>query len=269
LAANGFAWKRFCIVWAAFVFVFFSLSGSKLPSYILPMFPALALVLGSDIVRLSPRALMWIAMPLAVGASVVLLAHLIGYDRLVSRLADSRTPAAIYFAMRPWLTAAFVTFAAAGAIAVLLFRRATPATTTLGIVALSVLSLLGLQFAFQGHDAFRIVRSAHDVLAAAERANGGPLDPAYPVYQVEAYDQTLPFYLGRPTPPVAYRDEMDLGLAAEPHKGHQEADWRPIWQNATQAYALMEHATATRLVATGLPMRELARDPRRVFVARR
>jgi hypothetical protein len=79
----------------------------------------------------------------------------------------------------------------------------------------------------------------------------------------------LPFYLGRPTPPVAYRDEMDLGLAAEPHKGHQEADWRPIWQNATQAYALMEHATATRLVATGLPMRELARDPRRVFVARR
>jgi hypothetical protein len=31
----------------------------------------------------------------------------------------------------------------------------------------------------------------------------------------------------------------------------------------------MEHATATRLVATGLPMRELARDPRRVFVARR
>jgi hypothetical protein len=62
---------------------------------------------------------------------------------------------------------------------------------------------------------------------------------------------------------------MDLGLDAEPQKGHQEAEWRPIWQNARQAYALMEHATAAHLAATGLPMRELARDPRRVFVARR
>src|SRR6185437_5700838 len=35
---SGFAWQRFCLVYAGFVLVFFSLSGSKLPSYILPMF---------------------------------------------------------------------------------------------------------------------------------------------------------------------------------------------------------------------------------------
>ena len=45
-AGNGFSWQRFALVWAAFVFVFFSASGSKLPSYILPMFPALALLVG-------------------------------------------------------------------------------------------------------------------------------------------------------------------------------------------------------------------------------
>lgn len=267
--AHGFAWARFCLVWAGFIFVFFSLSGSKLPSYILPLFPALALVLGFELTRLSARALMWIVLPLAVGGSLLLLAHLVGYEQLVRRIADSRTPAAIYAAMRPWLTAALVTFAAAGIAAFLLFRRATPAAKTWGIVALSLLSLTGLQLAFQGHDAFRVVRSAHDILRAAERANGGPLDPAFPVYQVASYDQTLPFYLGRPTPPVAYRDEMDLGLDAEPQKGYQEAEWRPVWENARQAYALMDHATATHLAASGLPMRELARDPRRVFVARR
>ena len=32
LAAKGFAWERFCVVWSGFIFVFFSLSGSKLPS---------------------------------------------------------------------------------------------------------------------------------------------------------------------------------------------------------------------------------------------
>ena len=42
---NGFCWQRFVLVWAAFIFVFFSLSGSKLSSYILPIFPALALVI--------------------------------------------------------------------------------------------------------------------------------------------------------------------------------------------------------------------------------
>jgi len=34
--------ERFLLIWTVFVFVFFSLSHSKLPSYILPMFPALA-----------------------------------------------------------------------------------------------------------------------------------------------------------------------------------------------------------------------------------
>ncbi|HVN95687.1 MAG TPA: glycosyltransferase family 39 protein [Syntrophorhabdaceae bacterium] len=37
---------RLMVIWAAVVFVFFSISGSKLPPYILPVFPPLAMVLG-------------------------------------------------------------------------------------------------------------------------------------------------------------------------------------------------------------------------------
>ena len=73
------------------VWPFWISSGSKLPSYILPMFPALALVLGFELTRLSARALAWIALPLAVGAPALLLAYVVGYDRLVAALATDQT----------------------------------------------------------------------------------------------------------------------------------------------------------------------------------
>ena len=44
------------LVWSAFIFVFFSLSGSKLPSYILPIFPPLALLIGRPARRPAPSA---------------------------------------------------------------------------------------------------------------------------------------------------------------------------------------------------------------------
>jgi len=142
-------------------------------------------------------------------------------------------------------------------------------TTLLGIAALSLSMLIGMQLAFVGHDAFSRVRSAYQILEDAQRANDGKLDPAFPVYQVRSYDQTLPFYLGRPTPLVDYRDEMGPGLDAEPGKGFNEAAWIDAWNAAPQAYALMPAAVASELAAKQVPMRELARDPRRVFVARR
>jgi len=269
VATNGFAWERFCIVWAAFVFAFFSLSGSKLPSYILPMFPALALVLGFELTRLSPRALAWLALPLAVCAPLLLVAAMLGYDRAIAALATDATPASIYAGFAPWFVAAVAVFAAGGIAALACFRNGTPAAKTSGIAALSLSMLIGLQLVFVGNDAFSRVRSAYQILEDAQRANGQKLDPAFPVYQVRSYDQTLPFYLGRPTPLVDYRDEMGPGLDAEPRKGFNEALFLEAWNAAPQAYALMPAATAVELAAKQVPMRELARDPRRVFVARR
>ena len=44
--AERFDAVLFLALWALVVFAFFSASGSKLPSYILPMFPPLALLIG-------------------------------------------------------------------------------------------------------------------------------------------------------------------------------------------------------------------------------
>jgi 4-amino-4-deoxy-L-arabinose transferase-like glycosyltransferase len=268
-AGNGFSWERFCVVWAAFLFVFFSMSGSKLPSYILPMFPALALILGFELTRLSTRALMWIALPMAVGGLLLAAAYVLAFDQGVASLARPSTPAAIYRAFGPWALAAILLYATGGVAAFALFRKATPAAKTGGIAALALSSLVGLQLAFQGHDAFAVVRSAQPILAAAERSNGQPLDPAFPVYQIGSYDQTLPFYLRRPTTLVEFRDEMTLGILAEPHKALNLTQWIEAWAAAPQAYALMSRATAADLRREGVPFRVLAEDPRRTFIARR
>ncbi|MFO1305123.1 MAG: glycosyltransferase family 39 protein [Burkholderiales bacterium] len=266
---NGFSWARFCIVWSAFIFVFFSMSGSKLPSYILPIFPALALVLGVEITRMSPRTLMWIASPLAVGGAAAMIAYAIGWERAIPAFANEATPAAIFRAFGPWMLAAIATYTAGGIAAFFLFRRGTAPAKTWGVAALAFASLVGMQLAFVGHDAFAVVRSAAPLLKVAERANGGPLDPRYPVFQVASYDQTLPFYLGRPTPLVEFRDEMSLGLDAEPHKGYNLTQWFKVWFDAPQAYALMTRATADDLARENVPFRVLAEDPRRVLIARR
>ena len=59
--------RHLLVVWAAFVLLFFSASGSKLPSYILPMFPALCLLAVPWLQTARPAVLRWhLLVPLAV-----------------------------------------------------------------------------------------------------------------------------------------------------------------------------------------------------------
>jgi 4-amino-4-deoxy-L-arabinose transferase-like glycosyltransferase len=269
-AANGFRWERFCLVHAAFVFVFFSLSGSKLPSYILPMFPALMLVFGVGLTRISARLLGWMTLFGAVAASLLLLVLVAGWPQWAARFATAATPVELFLDFGPWIQTAVGIFAAGALAAAVAFRRDTPRAKSVGILLLSLSSLAGFQVAFAGHDAFRPTRSAFDILRAAEAAEGGALAPGVPVYQLHGYDQTLSFYLARPTTLVAFVDEFGLGLRAEPDKGiADEAEWIRRWDTLPQGYALMPKSNYAELAARGLPMRVLAADPRRVFVARR
>jgi 4-amino-4-deoxy-L-arabinose transferase-like glycosyltransferase len=272
-AVNGFSWPKFCLVWAAFVFAFFSVSSSKLPSYILPMFPALAMVVGWQLTQLPPRILAWLVLPLAVLSSLLFIGVVVALGGFIPDLADANTPADIFRAFAPWIATAVGTMALSGIAAFLLLRRGTGAAKSWGIVVLALGTVAGMQLGFVGYDAFRATRSAYDLVRAAEAAEaqrgGGPFDPHIPVYQVRTYDQTLPFYLGRTTTLVAYRDEMALGLDAEPERGFAtEESWIPFWNALPQGYALIRLDDYAALVAQSVPMRVVARDPRRVFVAR-
>jgi 4-amino-4-deoxy-L-arabinose transferase-like glycosyltransferase len=263
--ANGFSWPRFCLAWVAFVFLFFSASGSKLPSYILPLFPAAALLSGRELARIDDATMRRVLVALAASAVVVAVATFAGYERLATRLASPQTPLAIYEELGPWVKGGLAVLAAASIAAFAVFRSGRPAGRSIALVLVSLGMLAALQLWLEGNDAFRVTRSSAGLVQALRQ---GPYDASAPFYQVRMYDQTLPFYLHRTTTVVAYRDELALGLDAQPEEGiPSEEEWQRRWLALPQGYALLAPATFDRLRAT-LPMREIARDPRRVLVAR-
>jgi len=266
---NGFSWPRFCLVWIVFVFLFFSASGSKLPSYILPLFPAAALLVGWQLVRIDSRALFHLVWPLALGAWALLALTPLVYDGLIHRIADPRTPPFIYAKLYPYIVAGFATAALGYTLATIALYRTGERRRSLAVIALSLATMVTIQLVFSANDAFRVTRSSADMVTVLENETRPAFDRSAPVFQVGMYDQTFPFYLERTTTLVAFRDELSLGLDAEPQKGiANQDDWIAAWQRLPQAYALLGEDTLGKIAARGVPYRVVARDPRRVLIAR-
>jgi 4-amino-4-deoxy-L-arabinose transferase-like glycosyltransferase len=267
--AVGFSWQRFALVWPTFVLVFFSASGSKLASYVLPMFGPLALVVGWLLVRLDQRTLFRLTLPLAIAGIAVAVGLFIGFDRYAPRLAGARTPPSVLLAFGAWLKPASAVAAAGSVVALLAFRSGASAKTGRfwGVAALSLSTLAMLQIGVAGFDAFSPLRSTSAILRAAQAP--APFANEAPFYQVGMYDQTAPFYLGRTTRLVAFRDELALGVDAEPSKQVPTLEaWIAEWSALAQGYTLLPPGLHRTLSSQGVPMRELARDVRRVIVSR-
>jgi len=264
-----FSWRRLALVWAAFVFLFFSASGSKLPSYILPMFAPLALVAADLLVTLPPTTLVRLTLPGAILTFLLAVAVFAGYDQVVDQLSGGPQPVEILAAFGPWLKGA-VAVAAAGALAAAFaFTRAdtSPLARFAGTTLLSLSTLGAVVIAVAGFDAFSPTRSTSAILRAAQAA--APIRREAPVYQIAMYDQTIPFYLDRTTTLVAFRDELALGIDAEPEQQIPTlAAWIPQWRALEMGYAVMPPTEYEALAAFGVPMRVLARDTRRVIVSR-
>jgi 4-amino-4-deoxy-L-arabinose transferase-like glycosyltransferase len=248
--------RRFLLVWAVLVFAFFSVSSSKLASYILPIFPALAALIGLHLAGYAAsRRVEWHALPAVIvgGASLALTPY-------VTRFASDKVPAALYEAYQPWLYAGSAAMLIGGLLAVWLGRQGR------GVAAVCALALGGFAYGqgfLLGHDSLGSVNSAHGVAAAIR-----PLvPPDVPFYSVDTYDQTLQFYLKRTTTMVAYRDELGFGISQEPQKFIPDiAAFEVVWNAAPAAWALMSPAGWQELNKKGLPMTEVIRDTRRVIV---
>jgi 4-amino-4-deoxy-L-arabinose transferase-like glycosyltransferase len=266
VSANGFRWQRFALIWAAFIFVFFSLSGSKLPSYILPMFPALALIIAWQLSNTDDALLLRLSVPLVVLTGGVWLLLLFGYDAIARRLAGPQQPLAPFVACAPWLRSG-VGIAFAGGVAGLCALQRGKRGSAVLTIAFS--TLVAAQLLLTGYGAFAETRSSQPLLARISAAHG-PFRADLPFYSVRMYDQTLPYYLGRTIIQVDHPDELEMGLASEPDKAiAQVSTWRAIWDRVPDAYAIMPPDDYAKLRRDGVPMRELGRDTRRVIVSRR
>lgn len=256
---------RLLLLWTGFIFLFFSVSSSKLPSYILPVFPALALFAAVEMQRMEPEMLSRLAWGLAAVGSGLLLIVIIGGERIASEFSKDSSPFEIVRNYVPWIQASVFSFTVGAIAAAWLFRRYARSTA---IVVLAFGSLIAGILAMDGHDELSRLSSTYHIVRDIEAAQG-PFDRSLPFYSVRMHDQTLPFYLKRPVTLVQYTDEFALGLNAEPEKGiAQIEDWKLRWIALARGYAIMNPANYEQLAAEGLPMRILGRDPRRVIVSR-
>ena len=246
--------QRFLLVWSIVVFGFFSASSSKLASYILPIFPALAVLVGVHLAG-QPRRLAWQAVAATLVAAVAL-----ALVPQVTKLANPVVPADLYEAYQPWLYAGAAALLLAGAAAWVWARQGRELAAA---VALATGGFAFGQGFLLGHDSLGSVNSAHDIAAAVAPR----LAPGVPFYSVDTYDQTLQFYLKRTTTMVSYRDELGFGIEQEPARFLPDIPaFEAAWRAVPAAWAIMSPATHATLVAKGLPMEEIVRDTRRVIV---
>jgi len=251
--ARTFSPERFVLLWVLTTFAFFNVSGSKMAPYILPIFPALALLGGRHVTDLSRRA--WL-IHLALLA-VVALAGLVLAPRTMDLVGQEYTPAMLQ-GVATWLSGAAAVFLVAIVAAAALVWRHRQAAAA---IVLAVGGCLGSSALLLGHDHLSPYTSTRDLAAQALPR----IKPGLPFYSVLSYEQTLPFYLKRTLTLVANQNEMDFGLEHEPQKWIPTVDeFKARWREDGGAYAVMKIDVFEKLLAEGLPMAEIARNRRYV-----
>ncbi|MBL8480580.1 MAG: glycosyltransferase family 39 protein [Rhodocyclaceae bacterium] len=254
-APREFAPARLLLIFGALTFLFFSVSSSKLPSYILPVLPALVMAASPQILRLTGLELRAHILVLAVVAGIAFAVA----PRVVDRY-DRETTYAMMSDYAQWLTAGAALWLAATLAALLLTRVAR---RTDAFLVLAAGGLLAGNAVVLGHESLAPSNSSY-YLAREVRPR---LTPDVPFYSVERYDQTLTFYLNRTLTLVAYTDEMGFGLRQQPELAVDSvAEFKRLWRAQPGAFAVMDESTYNQFAAAALPMEIVARDTRRIVV---
>jgi len=248
--------KRFLLLWCVLVFVFFSASGSKLSSYILPIFPALALLIGSALAFSGPRFAL--AQAAVAGLLAVALATAASQG---SRFATGRLPAELLAAYAPWLLVAAVALLAAAGVSAWLSLRARPQAA---VLALAFGGFVSVQVATSGYEELSPAYSAYHIVQKMR----DQLRPNVPFYVVHTFDHTLLFYLGRTVTMVGFKDELAQPIAWEPKNFLPDTTaFARAWEGDSEAFAMFKSHHLDRFLETHpLSMRIVARDASHVIV---
>jgi 4-amino-4-deoxy-L-arabinose transferase-like glycosyltransferase len=251
LPSRPFQVERFLLIWSVVVLVFFSLSHSKLASYVLPIMPPLAVLLARATAAQASahrRATITILILLAVIASVVVA---IGWRRY----GTPPTGAVIW---------AGATLAVCMALIVYLWRAAD-ASLARRWLALAVTTIAGIQCASMCYAATFTARSAASLASQFE----GRITPDTELYSVNQYRHTLSWYLRREMRVYDYAGELAFGMEHSNGPGEQSrVQFLESWQHETKALAFIDYDVYDALRAAGMPGRIVARDARSIVVSR-
>jgi len=247
---------KFVLLYCAFILVFFSNSGSKLPAYILPMFPVLALVIGVYIRNIDAKRLAWqIApvFPVALwGAYAAWLAP--------AKKAAEDFSRPLYDEMSLWVISAALVVAASTLIAFFVLRHQRK---WLGVLFMSIGTMIGVELIERGYEHISPLQSGANLAKSIRNS----LKPETRLYAVETYDQSLPFYLRRTLTLVNYVDEFELGESSEPGKWISRIeDFPAAWSAPGPVIAIIQPGHLNKIKALGLDFEIIHQDPRRIAI---
>ncbi len=251
--AGGFSADAFLWLWVVFIVFFFSVSHSKLPSYVLPVIPALAVLTALVLERLRGSKWQWAAWGVSLSAGVfVLLLGVLG-PRLFHRIDP-----AMLQAYTPWFMGAGALILGFTIVAILLRKR-----DLAPIVVVAAAWVIATRLVMIGAAAFGPEYSTRDLAHAVARYNR----PGVPVYSVGGYQQTLPFYLRRTMILVAYQGELAFGIehARGPLEGRYMPslqDFAAAWRADSRGLAFVPRPVLPKVKALGIHYRVVAENPR-------
>lgn len=250
-------WLLTC--WFVVILGFFSISQSKLPGYIIPLFPALALIVGSQLDRnLSSGNSLSLPWQLQTGFFAILGG--IGFFFLGEVSKQSRPDEIESYAQYTyWIIAALIALISCSLLALMQSKRNGLSSITSFAGGLFLCALI----AGTGHETLGRAVSGIDLVKQVK----ADIPQKTNFYSVRILDHTVPFYLGKTMIMVEFPDELEFGVKQEPEL------WLPTlnafierWKEDQTAYALMVPEQYVTLQKLNVPMQEVGRDSRRVIV---
>lgn len=238
---NADAW--FLVLWAGFVFLFFSKSQSKLIPYILPVFPPLAVLMGAWLAKVIKedarprlRTGIWIFSSLAVILGL-------GFIYVVYRQGIIRTAAQME-ALRPDGLASALALIAGVCAVHWLWRRKSALAALLAMTASVTLLLLALA---QAQD--KMSRPSTRDLAEIFKAQAKPGDR---VFHYAGYFHDFNFYAEQEVGLVDYVGELEIAIdpaAQASGRFIDEAAFRQQWTATGRIWAVARKELTGKLFA--------------------
>ena len=273
-AVSGFRPLWLAGLWAVLIFAFFSKSQSKLPGYIMPIFPAISLLAGlaltSAFERMSSAGedRSWKRQMVYMTLLVLIAFVSLPYTYQLGKAPYEQLE---YQEYTVWIAVALV-----AALTIMVYawsairgfehkdaahrlRQLMDSLLRVAIAFFVLIQIVGL-----GHDTHGRSISGAD-LAKVVRPY---IQDETPVYSIRMLDHTFPFYIQHPTIMVDMQDELEFGINQEPDTwAPKVADFAVRWNNDNAPVAVVPLQYLDEIAALKLPMAEVGRDTRRaVFV---
>jgi 4-amino-4-deoxy-L-arabinose transferase-like glycosyltransferase len=254
---GAFSVERLLWSWVAVVVVFFSASQSKLLPYVLPVVPALALIVAGAVSQMPVRVVRASAIITLAAAGIIATGI-----ALFAQVARHEKQTLLLDAITPGIVAMVLVLALSGAVALWSARRGNASTPLIQVACgwfVAGAFLIGWSAAAAGP-----LYSAEGMARKLAKRDPAPTH----IYNVAYYEQTLPFYLRRTVELVDFRGELDFGLRLEPSRALSLEDFDRRWRAEPGACAIMPRQQYQAYLTGGLPMTTVELDPRYALVCR-